>query len=487
MAFNDKVFKDILQKTIEIEKWAILTRDHNGTIPLCKELNLYDILDELKNDGKDGYANELERTRDELSSEAQNRPTYSSSQTAFGLFKKLRRIIEDRTNDSKKLLLYADSIEDLIKDDTELYPQIWRGDFIKVVDIVLAHFVGVDYDLFGELLDRIRVKNPTAATQILDNYGQLQKLSNNGKNAHEKELRAVKEAARKLVSLMREAASEPDQKAIEEQIVLTAIGSKKGIRHSELLDNPEIVSWDFLKPVLIRLAKTNWVEVHRGFGGWQPLHVVFDNDCGSTVDLTAGGWRYRLTSAGVKASGNTAGEKVNEQKANRPDIYHCQTPDELAKAIDYHLKQGGMRRVIINGRTGIDITKTVYDDFETRRLYGIALSQYNKIRKSYPKLPLPQIDTSDPLSALAQLHQLCVASGGSKTGEKTNKKVFFRWCLEGFALFILLPICIKQLTGMSFNYMFGIFLLELVAGLIVYFCLQTAKVSIKIFKRKSPP
>jgi hypothetical protein len=40
-------------------------------------------------------------------------------------------------------------------------------------------------------------------------------------------------------------------------------------------------------------------------------------------------------------------------------------------------------------------------------------------------------------------------------------------------------IYIRQLTGMSFNYMLGIFLLELVAGLFVYFCLQIAKVNIK--------
>ena len=41
-------------------------------------------------------------------------------------------------------------------------------------------------------------------------------------------------------------------------------------------------------------------------------------------------------------------------------------------------------------------------------VWGCALSQYNKIRKSYPKLPLAQIDASDPISGLAQLQGLCL-------------------------------------------------------------------------------
>ena len=63
-----------------------MERGTNETIPLLEELNLYDILDELRNDGKDGYAKELEKTRDELLGEVQEPPTYTSSQTAFGLF-----------------------------------------------------------------------------------------------------------------------------------------------------------------------------------------------------------------------------------------------------------------------------------------------------------------------------------------------------------------------------------------------------------------
>ena len=225
MAFTDSLLKSILQKAIEIEKWAILER---GTKPLRKELNFYDILDELRNDGKDGYAKELEKTRDELLGEVQEPPTFTSSQTAFGLFKKLRRIIEDKTDDSKKLLLYADSIEDLIKDDTKLHLQIWRGEFVKVVDIVLAHFVDVDYDLFNELLARISAKNPTAATQLKEKYDQLIILSN-VENAREDELKAVESAAFDLVSLMREIAeTKPDIPPIEkEKEKVKTIGSVK--------------------------------------------------------------------------------------------------------------------------------------------------------------------------------------------------------------------------------------------------------------------
>lgn len=103
----------------------------------------------------------------------------------------------------------------------------------------------------------------------------------------------------------------------------------------------------------------------------------------------------------------------------RKHIDDCQTPDELAEAIAYHLKQGGMRRDIINGRTGTDIKKTVYDEFETKRLFGIALNNYGEIRKSYPKLPSIQIDTSDPLSGLALIQQLCYESGKA---DLPNKK-----------------------------------------------------------------
>lgn len=225
MAFTYSLLKSILQKAIEIEKWAILER---GTKPLRKELNFYDILDELRNDGKDGYAKELEKTRDELLGEVQEPPTFTSSQTAFGLFKKLRRIIEDKTDDSKKLLLYADSIEDLIKDDTKLHLLIWRGEFVKVVDIVLAHFVDVDYDLFNELLARISAKNTTAATQLKEKYDKLIILSN-VENAREDELKAVESAAFDLVSLMREIAeTKPDIPPIEkEKEKVKTIGSVK--------------------------------------------------------------------------------------------------------------------------------------------------------------------------------------------------------------------------------------------------------------------
>jgi hypothetical protein len=91
-------------------------------------------------------------------------------------------------------------------------------------------------------------------------------------------------------------------------------------------------------------------------------------------------------------------------EAPKVPLGRCQTSDELSKAIAYHLEQGGMRRDIYD-RTGL--IKTVHDGFETRRLYGIALNNYNGIRKSYPELPPIQIATSDPLSALAQIQQLC--------------------------------------------------------------------------------
>lgn len=202
MAFTDSLLKSILQKTIEIEKWAILER---GTKLPRKELNFYDILDELRNEGKDGYAKELEKTRDELLGELQELPTFTSSQTAFGLFKKLRRIVEDRTDDSKKLLLYADSINDLVKDDTKLYPQIWRGEFEKLLDIVVAHLDG--YDLWGELLSRIKEKSPTAAAQLKAQYQQLKEVAN-VQNAQDKELKAIQSAASTFVSLMKKVAKQ---------------------------------------------------------------------------------------------------------------------------------------------------------------------------------------------------------------------------------------------------------------------------------------
>ena len=100
-------------------------------------------------------------------------------------------------------------------------------------------------------------------------------------------------------------------------------------------------------------------------------------------------------------------------------IEDCQTSNELAEAIKYHLNQGGMRRDIYE--QGV-LTKTVFDDFETRRLYGAALNQYNEIRKSNPKLPLPQIDTSEPLSGLAQIQRLCAGTEQGTTSNKKNSK-----------------------------------------------------------------
>jgi hypothetical protein len=87
-------------------------------------------------------------------------------------------------------------------------------------------------------------------------------------------------------------------------------------------------------------------------------------------------------------------------------IGDCQTPEELAESIAYHLKQGGMHRDY-SDQTGLRETK--YDEFETKRLYGTALNKYNEIRKLYPNCPSLQIATSDSLSGLAQIQQLCAS------------------------------------------------------------------------------
>jgi len=211
MAFTDSLLQSILQKAIEIEKWAILERE---TKPLGMELNFYDILDELRYDGQGDYAKELEKTRDELLREAEEPPTFTSGQTAFGLFKKLRRIIEDRTDDSKKLLLYADSIEDLVSDKETLYSAIWNKQFEKLLNIVVSHIQG--YDLFGELLGRVKEKKPTAATQLKEKYDKLIILSN-VENACEDELKAIESAALDLVSRMREIAEQIKPQEKDEQ------------------------------------------------------------------------------------------------------------------------------------------------------------------------------------------------------------------------------------------------------------------------------
>ncbi|MBA7662367.1 hypothetical protein ES703_70396 [subsurface metagenome] len=228
MAFTDNLLKSILQKAFEIQKWAILAEHYDKTtLPVCygdtltyrlsveKELNLYDILDQLRYDGQGDYAKELEKNRDELlegvksfdrnidRNNKHHLPNFDLCDTAHGLFKKLRRIVEEQTDDNKKLLLYAECIEDLIKDDTKLYPQILRGEFEELLDIIVSNIQR--YDLFGELLGRIKEKDPTAATQIKEKYDQLIILSN-VENAHEKELKAVESVALNLVSLMREIA-----------------------------------------------------------------------------------------------------------------------------------------------------------------------------------------------------------------------------------------------------------------------------------------
>ena len=89
-------------------------------------------------------------------------------------------------------------------------------------------------------------------------------------------------------------------------------------------------------------------------------------------------------------------------------IQLCQTPEELADSISCHLTQGGARLDIIDVRTGTDIRKTVYDEFGTKGLFGSALNKYNELCKSHPQLPLAKIDTSEPLSGLAQIQQLCM-------------------------------------------------------------------------------
>ncbi len=107
----------------------------------------------------------------------------------------------------------------------------------------------------------------------------------------------------------------------DELIVLTTIGSKKGIKHSELLDHPRIVSWAFLKPILICLATKEMVEVHRGrgFAEYQSLRILLKDDPGFKIaELTAGKWRYRLTEEGYTLinRGNT-GAKPDTEVANQ--------------------------------------------------------------------------------------------------------------------------------------------------------------------------
>lgn len=272
MAFTDEELKLILQKAFQIQKWAILANEYAETgLPACykntltyrlhivKALNFYDILDRLRYDGKDDYATELKNERDELLAGVGNYsgnidkndrfhlPDFGLCDTAHGLFKKLRRIVEDEADDNKKLRLYADHIKDLIRDDVKLYPQIWRGEFGKLLDIVVGRITG--YDLFNELLTRISIKNPTAAKQILDSYEHLQKISNDGRNAEDKELKAIITAASNFVLLMRNTANKiaagdnlPPHLAIDLTRRILTVGTTNIRIKSEKV-------WDFIKAI----------------------------------------------------------------------------------------------------------------------------------------------------------------------------------------------------------------------------------------------
>jgi len=101
----------------------------------------------------------------------------------------------------------------------------------------------------------------------------------------------------------------------------------------------------------------------------------------------------------------------------------CETPKDLAEAIGYHLERGGMHVWIEERRhtqKGWELLKQeyVYDEPETRRLYGTTLRKYNELCKSNPKLPPPEIGTSDPLSGLAQIQQLCIKAEGNRPTEQ---------------------------------------------------------------------
>jgi hypothetical protein len=129
-------------------------------------------------------------------------------------------------------------------------------------------------------------------------------------------------------------------------------------------------------------------------------------------------------------------------KVQNPSVGGCKTPEELSEAIKYHLEQGGMRLCIINETKGI--RETVYDDAETRGLYGNALNNYLEIRKSYPNLPLIQISTSDPLSGLAQIRQLCDESIGTARGRKGGWIGNFFWKLYEMTLKIIVDAVLER-------------------------------------------
>jgi hypothetical protein len=125
-------------------------------------------------------------------------------------------------------------------------------------------------------------------------------------------------------------------------------------------------------------------------------------------------------------------------------IQDCQTSNELAEAIEYHLKEGGMRRSIYE--QGV-LKRTVFDDFETRRLYGTALNQYNEIRKSNPKLSPLQLDTSEPLSGLAQIQRLCEETEQDATSNKKNSKLDFFYKLYEKTLKALFSAIIEAMKS----------------------------------------
>lgn len=89
-------------------------------------------------------------------------------------------------------------------------------------------------------------------------------------------------------------------------------------------------------------------------------------------------------------------------------IKDCQTPEELAEAIGDYLEHGGVHVHIVDERKDPIIERTERDHITNTKQCGLALRRYNEICRSYPNLPPPRIDTSDPLSGLAQLQGLCM-------------------------------------------------------------------------------
>ena len=144
-------------------------------------------------------------------------PGFSLSMVAHGLFKKLRKIVEEQADDSKKLLMYADGIEELVKDKTQLSLLVWNNELVIYLDTIVSNLDG--FNLFNELVKRIEQKDSKAGKQLNSDYIQLRKISEVN-DSNKEDLEAIKRASINLVSLMRKIAkpkSNIDNKNVKKQ------------------------------------------------------------------------------------------------------------------------------------------------------------------------------------------------------------------------------------------------------------------------------